>query len=283
MTYTVTAAHDGQKLLDYLRKTLCLSRAEITALKGKEEGIVLNGVRVTVRAILHEGDVLVLDRADGEAGDGVLPRPMPVDILYEDDDLIAVNKPAGIPTHPSHGHQEDTLANGLAYLFERRGVPFVFRAVNRLDRDTAGVVLVAKNRGAAFLLSRQLTEGLVEKTYLAVVTGTVGEAGTVEKNIRRREESKMERTVCPSEEGQYARTDYALYVWLYQPFLRPCFLSVASACCTAGLGAARPHLTESSSMIIVMISSAETFSATASKVSFILWRRTGYARALTSL
>ncbi len=208
LTYTVTAAHDGQKLLDYLRKTLCLSRAEITALKGKEAGIVLNGVRVTVRAILHEGDVLVLDRADGEAGDGVLPRPMPVDILYEDDDLIAVNKPAGIPTHPSHGHQEDTLANGLAYLFERRGVPFVFRAVNRLDRDTAGVVLVAKNRGAAFLLSRQLTEGLVEKTYLAVVTGTVGEAGTVEKNIRRREESKMERTVCPSEEGQYARTDY---------------------------------------------------------------------------
>jgi 23S rRNA pseudouridine1911/1915/1917 synthase len=208
LTYSVTAIHDGQKLLDYLKNELRLSRAEVTALKGKEQGIVLNGTRVTVRAILHEGDVLVLDRADGEASDSVLPRPIPVEILYEDDDLIAVNKAAGMPTHPSHDHQEDTLANGLAYRFESLGVPFVFRAVNRLDRDTSGVVLIAKNRGAAFLLSRQLTEGQVEKTYLAVATGTVAEAGTVEQHIRRREESKMERTVCPPEEGRYAKTEY---------------------------------------------------------------------------
>ncbi|MBQ4064714.1 MAG: RluA family pseudouridine synthase [Clostridia bacterium] len=208
MIYFIPSAHDGRPLLDYLRKDLRLSRAEVTSLKQKEEGILLNGTRVTVRAILHEGDVLSLDRADGAAGETVLPRPIPVEILYEDDDLIAVNKPAGMPTHPSHNHQEDTLANGLAYLFECRGVPFVFRAVNRLDRDTSGVVLVAKNRGAAFLLSRQLTEGQVEKTYLAVASGTVARKGTVEKHIRRREESKMERIVCPPEEGQYAKTDY---------------------------------------------------------------------------
>ncbi len=206
--YTISAEHDGQKLLDYLRKTLCLSRAEVTALKGKENGILLNGIHVTVRAILHEGDVLVLDRADEEASDSILPRPIPVEILYEDEDLIAVNKPADMPTHPSHGHQEDTLANGLAYLFTRRGVPFVFRAVNRLDRDTSGVVLVAKNRGAAYHLSRQLTNGQVEKTYLAVAMGLLTQEGTVEKHIRRREESKMERIVCSTTEGQYAETEY---------------------------------------------------------------------------
>ncbi len=209
MTYTIEAEHHGWTLLPYLRRVLALSRAEVTSLKQKERGILLNGERVTVRAVLREGDVLFLDRADGASGESVLPRPIPLEILYEDDDLIAVNKPAGMPTHPSHGHQEDTLANGLAYLFEGRGVPFVFRAVNRLDRDTSGVVLVAKNRGAAFALSRQLTEGTVEKRYLAVVIGAVSEGGTVAQNIRRREESKMERAVCPPHEGQYAKTDYA--------------------------------------------------------------------------
>ncbi len=208
MFYRITTEHHGLVLRDYLRRVLGLSRAEVTVLKQKEDGILLNGTPVTVRAQLSEGDTLFLSREDEEAGDGVLPRPIPIEILYEDDDLIAVNKPAGLPTHPSHQHQEDTLANGLAYLFAQRGVPFVFRAVNRLDRDTSGVVLVAKNRGAAFRMSREIGSGNTEKTYLAVVTGTVDRAGTVEAHIRRREDGRMERTVCSPEEGRYAKTDY---------------------------------------------------------------------------
>jgi len=208
MTYIIEAEHQGKPLLDYLRRTLGLSRGELTALKQRENGILLNGRHVTVRAILSEGDILVLDRADGQHSEGILPRPLPVAILYEDEDVIAVNKPAGMPTHPSHDHQEDTLANGLSYLFYQRGVPFVFRAVNRLDRDTSGVVLVAKNRGAAFTLSRAMSVGQIAKGYLAVVVGTVTEGGTVEKAIRRRAESLMERIVCPLDEGQYAKTVY---------------------------------------------------------------------------
>jgi len=208
LLYTITSDHHGRTLLDYLRRTLGLSRAELTVLKQKENGIRLNGQHVTVRAILSEGDILTLDRTDSQSSEGILPRPIPVTILYEDDDVIAINKPAGMPTHPSHNHQEDTLANGLTYLFCQRGTPFVFRAVNRLDRDTSGVVLVAKNRGTAFSLSRAMSEGQITKRYLAVVVGTVTEGGTVEKAIRRRAESLMERIVCPLDEGQYAKTVY---------------------------------------------------------------------------
>ena len=206
--YSITSEHHGRVLLDYLRRTLGLSRAELTALKQKENGILLNGRHVTVRAVLSEGDVLVLHRADEQSSAGILPRPIPIDILYEDDHILAVNKPAGMPTHPSHNHQEDTLANGLVDLFQKRGMPFVFRAVNRLDRDTSGVVLIAKNRGAAFSLSRAMHEGHIQKHYLAIVTGTVSQGGTVEKAIRRRAESLMERIVCLPDEGQYAKTVY---------------------------------------------------------------------------
>ena len=208
MSYIITKEHHGRMLLDFLRQTLGLSRGELTTLKQKEHGILLNGTRVTVRTILSEGDVLVLDRADGQSSDRVLPRPIPLSVLYEDEDIIALNKPAGMPTHPSHDHQEDTLANGLAYLFDQREAPFVFRAVNRLDRDTSGIVLVAKNRGSAFALSRAMSEGKIAKTYLAVVVGTVAADGAVEKAICRRAESLMERIVCPPSEGQYAKTVY---------------------------------------------------------------------------
>ena len=113
-----------------------------------------------------------------------------------------------MPTHPSHGHYEDTLANALAFHFAVAGEPFVFRAVNRLDRDTSGIVLVAKNRGAAFRLSQAIAGGEVEKRYLALAIGKIAHPGTVDANIRRRTESMIERTVCPPTEGQSAKTDY---------------------------------------------------------------------------
>jgi len=208
MPFVITKNEEGCLLRDYLRKTLGLSRAELTVLKQREEGILLNGKRVTVRAILHEGDLLTLDRADKASGETVLPRKLPLSILYEDEDLIAVNKPPAMPTHPSHGHYEDTLANALAYYFAAAGEPFVFRAVNRLDRDTSGVVLVAKNRGAAFQLSQAIAGGEVEKRYLALALGRITHPGTIEANIRRRTESMIARMVCPPTEGQAARTDY---------------------------------------------------------------------------
>lgn len=210
MNYRISEEFHDRTLLSFLRSGLSLSRAQITALKNREDGIVLNGTRVTVRALLKTGDLLSLGCEDAVSSDSILPIPLPLDILYEDDDLIALNKPAGMPTHPSHRHHEDTLANGVAYLFKSRKTPFVFRAVNRLDRDTSGIVLVAKTKTAAFRLSKSLQDGQFVKRYLTAVYGCPSENGTIDRPIRRKGASIVEREVCPLGEGQPAETHYRI-------------------------------------------------------------------------
>ncbi len=205
LTY-ISSEYDGMLLREYLRNVLRLSRAELTELKKRDGGIMLNGVRVTVRAVLKEGDELILSRDDTTSSKGVIPVELPLDILYEDDDVIALNKPPFMPTHPSHEHQSDTLANALAYYFESKGTPFIFRAVNRLDRDTSGVVLVAKNKNSAFVLARQIAEFKIVKKYIAIAEGELCGKGEIKGNIRRVEDGKMRRGVFP--DGQYALTEY---------------------------------------------------------------------------
>ncbi len=206
MRTVILAEHDGMLLREYLRNVIKLSRAELTALKKREDGIMLNGNHVTVRAVLRAGDELVLSRDDISSSCGVIPVDLPLEILYEDDDVIALNKPPFMPTHPSHEHQSDTLANALAFYFESKGAPFVFRAVNRLDRDTSGVVLVAKNKSAAFVLAKQIAEFKVVKKYIAIAEGTLLSGGKIEGSIRRIEEGKMARGVF--KDGQYALTEF---------------------------------------------------------------------------
>ncbi len=206
MLTVISSEYDGMMLREYLRNVLRLSRAELTELKKRDDGIILNGARVTVRAVLKEGDELILSRDDIVSSEGVVPVELPLDILYEDDDVIALNKPPFMPTHPSHEHQSDTLANALAYYFESKGIPFIFRAVNRLDRDTSGVVLVAKNKNSAFVLARQIAEFNVIKKYIAIVEGEILSSGKVEGSIRRIEDGKMRRGVFP--DGQFALTEY---------------------------------------------------------------------------
>jgi 23S rRNA pseudouridine1911/1915/1917 synthase len=132
---------------------------------------------------------------------------------YEDDAIIVLNKPPYTPTHPSHGHYADTLANGLAALFERRGVPFVFRACSRHDRDTSGLVTVAKTRAAAHHFQCAHLAGTVEKTYLAVLVGhltpQVGEIGGC---IKRLEDSVITRVVT-EDDGAPALTRYRVLAY----------------------------------------------------------------------
>ena len=190
-----------------------ISRGLITKLKKREDGITVNGEHATVRRVLREGDVLSLaaeDRAEDE-NEFLIPVEMPLDIIYEDGDMIAVNKPYGIPTHPSLGHFEDTLANGLAYYFSSRGLPFVFRAVNRLDRDTSGAVLIAKSRIAAARLTSLMQAGKIQKTYIAVLNGILNPlSGQIDAAICRREGSIMLRRVCGNDEAgaKLALTEY---------------------------------------------------------------------------
>jgi len=210
MQVTIETKYDGMLLRTFLKSTLGISTKMLSRLKNDEEGIVVNGKRVTVRYVLHAGDVLSLMDGDREAGH-VIPTPLPVEILYEDDDVLLVNKPPEMPTHPSHGHLDDTLANALVYHYKARGIPFVFRPVSRLDRNTSGVVLVAKNKIASSKLDFAIRERKINKTYLAILDGArIADQGTIETYICRTDMSIITRRVCEREEAgaMYALTEY---------------------------------------------------------------------------
>lgn len=207
MDYIINEQFDGVLLRNYLKNHLNISRAELTSLKVKDNGIALNGKEVTVRAILKQGDILSLKREDEVSSQGIIPIMLPLDIIYEDENIIALNKPPLMPTHPSHDHQTDTLANALAFYFKNKNTPFVFRSVNRLDRDTSGIVLVAKDKATAFSLSKQMAEIPFEKTYIALSEGVITEPFRVDGYIKRCYDSSMKR--CMTEDGgQYSLTEF---------------------------------------------------------------------------
>lgn len=213
MKINIAREYDGKTVRDYLKNVLKLSSNMLASLKADPCGITVNGVRVTVRYVLKCGDILGVAVEDSCASDNIVPRKLDFGIIFEDNDIIVVNKPPYMPTHPSHSHYEDSLANGLAYIFAERNIPFVFRAVNRLDRDTSGIVLVAKNAVSACQLNRELSAGHFEKSYLAVLEGTLEkDFGTIETYIRRAQKSVILRQVCePSDDGaEYARTDFCV-------------------------------------------------------------------------
>ena len=167
LEYKIPCEYNEKRVLSFLKSEAGLSSRLIRALKMHENGLLLNGVHVRTVDILHEGDNLTgnipeddmdeeLCRYDG-ADFGSLQ------ILYEDDDLIVVNKPAMLAIHPSHNHQGDTLANLLAGYLKSKNKKAVFRAVGRLDKGTSGIVICALNAFAANKL-----QGKIEKTYFAI-------------------------------------------------------------------------------------------------------------------
>ncbi len=206
MQFVVSASGEGKLLRNFLRE--CgVSAALLAKLKRCENGILQNGVRVTVRAVLHAGDLIDLAIEDREESPHVAPRDLPVDILLHTADFTVANKPCDMPTHPSHGHHEDTLANALAYRFSTADAPFRPRFINRLDRNTTGVVLIANHALSAVSLSRAMAAGEIKKTYLALVHGRVSGDFRIETGIRRLEGSTMLREVCSLEEGAPSITE----------------------------------------------------------------------------
>lgn len=200
----VIGSEDACILRSFLKDTLRLSTRAISRLKQKEGGILLNGAPVTVRAQLHAGDELSLALADEQNNDNLVPADLPISVLYEDAAIVVCNKESGMPTHPSHGHYEDTLANALVYRYA--DTPFIFRAITRLDRETSGVVLVARDAHSAHLLSEQMQTGGMQKVYFALVEGVPPEAGEIALPIRRKPRSVMLREV--HEDGAPALTRY---------------------------------------------------------------------------
>ena len=194
MEHIITNEYHEKTVKAYLTLRLKLSSKMITRLKKDPLGILLNGERVTVRAILHENDKLLIGiERESKTSEHISPVDIPIDIIYEDDHYIAINKPPFMPTHPSHDHYDDTLANAVAHLYEKRGLPFVFRAVNRLDRDTSGIVLLAKDAMSADAFSKLQQNKLVTKIYIALVDGTLESDGKIEGYIKRKSGSVMLR------------------------------------------------------------------------------------------
>lgn len=184
------------------------SRQVLIQLKKTHLGILVNGEWAYVKTPLSPDDLLEIDLKEEEGSQGILPVELPFSILYEDQDLLVINKPADMPVHPSIHNYENTLANGIAFYFQKQGKSFVFRCINRLDRDTTGLLILAKNALSASILSAQMKERKIRRTYLAVVSGTpASEEGTIEAPIGRKPGSVMERHIDFSG-GEHAVTHY---------------------------------------------------------------------------
>ena len=207
MEYIITQELAGKTVKDFLRRDCNLSSSLLRRLKTIPDGITIDGKQVTVRAVLEVGQTLCIKAEDSSSSENILPVQGEVDIVYEDDCLMIINKPFGMPVHPSAGHGEDTLANILAWRFEQEGIPFVFRAINRLDSNTGGLMCVAKNAHCAKLLSENLNEKTIKRVYEAVLVGTLAEKeGTIDAPIGMLEGSSLRRCVRP--DGERAVTHY---------------------------------------------------------------------------
>ena len=201
----------GLTIKEVLINELGFSKRAITSLKAKPDGILINGEHATVRAKIKENDILTIN-SDDEVNneEKLIPSLVLPDIIYEDNDIVAVNKPPFMPTHQSQGHFYDTLANSLAYYYKLQNRPFVFRSVNRLDRNTSGVVLVAKNRLASSKLSNQMKNDGISKSYIAILQGELEhDEGIITTHIRRKQESIILREVCDkTDDSKIAITAY---------------------------------------------------------------------------
>ncbi len=213
MDFTVDQKHDGVLLRSYLKGTCGISSRLLIQLKKKPNGILVNGQPVTVRYILRVGDLVSVGDRDTVPQDAFPPVELHFAILYEDEHLLVVDKPPYMPTHPSAGHNGDTLANGLTWLFQQRGEPFVFRPVSRLDRNTSGILTLAKTQYAAAKLCEDMKQHRIQKTYLAITRGIPEElAGRLETGTRRQKDFFVLREVCSLREkdAQLTVTDYTV-------------------------------------------------------------------------
>ena len=181
-------------------------------MKRTENGLLLNGKWGRVRDILHTGDMLTINLIETESSENIIPTNLPLDIVYEDEDILIVNKPADMPIHPSQGNYDNTLANAVAYYYQQKGESFTYRCINRLDRDTTGILIVAKHMYSASLLSEMVAKREIHREYLALATGEVPKSGTIVASIGRVDGSTIERHVDEAH-GDYACTHYKRLIY----------------------------------------------------------------------
>lgn len=201
LEFTVPEEYEGKKAFYFLRGCAGISARALSSLKCIDGGITRNGELLRTIDRLHAGDVVVIRLP--EEGGTVEPMDMDIDVIYEDADLLAVNKSPFLAMHPSHNHQGDTLANAVAGHLKREGKSAVFRCVGRLDKGTSGVVLCALNRYAAARMPHS-----VKKRYLAVVRGRFEGSGTIDRPIYRPDPMKTLRACGEAPDSEHAVTHW---------------------------------------------------------------------------
>ena len=192
--------YEGKLIREVLRSDLGYSASLMKKLKFSDGGILVNGQWVTVRYELKRGDVLSLAVEDKpeDVSPYIIPVNLPLAVIYEDEWITAVNKPYNMPSHPSLGHQRDTVANALAFRYGEKA--YVFRPVNRLDRDTSGCMLTSNTRDASYKMYSAMVGGQIHKHYLAVTDGIPAEKeGILRSFLHRKTESIVEREECPED------------------------------------------------------------------------------------
>lgn len=207
LTLQVQPHQAGMRVEILLRRELLLSAADVRRAKGLTDGILLDGNTVFTTAVVTPGQTLSVAVGDTQGSEQIAPVPGPLDIVYEDEDLVVLNKAGGVPVHPSQGHHGDTLANFLMEHYRRQGLTAGFHPMNRLDRGTSGLMAVAKHAYAHQRLQTQLQAGTLGRRYFAVCQGAPPQdSGVIEQPIRRLPGSVLKREVHP--DGAWARTNY---------------------------------------------------------------------------
>ena len=205
--YIIDEDSAGLRVEQFLRRKR-YSGQNLSEIKRMPKSILVNGVHYYIRQELSTGDHLQVRICETQNSEKIPPTKLALDIIYEDEDLLVLNKPAGMPIHPSLNNYTNSMANALAYYFQSQGKPFIFRCCNRLDRDTSGLTIVSKHLVSGSILSDMTKYREVHREYLAIARGSVTPSeGTIQAPLGRKEGTIIERTV-DWEHGEDAVTHY---------------------------------------------------------------------------
>ena len=205
--YIIDEDSAGLRVEQFLRRKR-YSGQNLSEIKRMPKSILVNGVHYYMRQELSNGDHLQVRICETKNSEKIPPTNLPLDIIYEDEDILVLNKPAGMPIHPSLNNYTNSMANALAYYFQSQGKPFIFRCCNRLDRDTSGLTIVSKHLVSGSILSDMTKYREVHREYLAIARGSVTPSeGTIQAPLGRKEGTIIERTV-DWEHGEDAVTHY---------------------------------------------------------------------------
>lgn len=207
LTYQVPEELSGLKINQFLRRQ-GYSLQNLTDLKKMNESVLLNGEWAYLNQRISARDHILVHIQENESSEKIPPVELPLDIVYEDEDIIVINKPAGMPIHPSRNNYTNSMANALAWYYKEQDKPFIFRCTNRLDRDTSGLTVVSKHMLSGNIMSTMTAKREFHREYLAISRGHISpSSGVIDAPLARKHGSIIERTV-DYENGERAITHY---------------------------------------------------------------------------